>query len=285
MMRPSAGLGFKPEYLDEVLACPAAGAWYEIHAENYMIDGGLRLAMLETLRSIRPLSVHGVGLSLAADAPPDPDHLARLKRLVNRVEPFVVSEHLAWSVWSGTYFPDLLPFPRSQAALDRIARNIEITQSVLGRRVLIENPSLYVQLPGHEMAESEFLSELTRRTGCGLLVDINNAYVSACNLGFDAGSYLAALPAQAVEEIHLAGHAADSPEPEALLIDTHGAPIAEPVWALYASFIDRVGLRPTLIERDSDLPPFAELCAERDRADRLLAARVSALPERAEAHV
>lgn len=275
-MEPSAGLGFKAEYFAETLACPAAGMWYEIHAENYMIEGGPRLAMLDTLRSTHPISVHGVGLSLAADGPPDADHLARLADLVERVEPFIVSEHLAWSSWHGTYLPDLLPFPRTRAALNRIARNIEITQTALGRRILIENPSLYVQLDGHERAESDFLSELVQRTGCGLLVDVNNAYVSAHNLGFDAEKYLAALPAEAIGEIHLAGHSTDGPESDALLIDTHGAPIAEPVWALYAKLIARIGRRPTLIERDTDLPPFAELNAERDRADRVLAGSVVA---------
>lgn len=271
-MAPSAGLGFKPEYFDEALTRPAEGMWYEIHAENYMVEGGPRLAMLDALRRTCPVSVHGVGLSLAADAPPDADHLARLKRLVQRVDPFIVSEHLAWSLWEGTYFPDLLPFPRTRAALDRIARNVDITQTMLGRRLLIENPALYVRLEGHEMSECELLSELVRRTGCGLLVDVNNAYVSGCNLGFDAKSYLEALPEEAVGEIHLAGHTPDGPEQDALLIDTHGAPVAEPVWALFAQLIERIGPRPTLIERDSNLPPFAELCAERDRAEQTLAA-------------
>jgi uncharacterized protein (UPF0276 family) len=269
-MEPSAGLGFKPEYFDEALACPAAGLWFEIHAENYMVEGGPRLAMLDALRSRHPVSVHGVGLSLAADALPDAAHLARLANLVKRVGPFIVSEHLAWSFWGGSYFPDLLPFPRTREALNRIARNIEITQTVLGRRILIENPSLYAQLDGHEESESEFLSELARRTGCGLLVDVNNAYVSSRNLGFDPGQYLAALPAEAIGEIHLAGHTADGADSDALLIDTHGAPVAEPVWELYSKLIARIGHRPTLIERDTDLPPFAELDAERARADRIL---------------
>lgn len=279
-MQPSAGLGFKPEYFDEVLAHPAVGAWYEIHAENYMVDGGPRLAMLEVLRREFPVSVHGVGLCLAGDAPPDPAHLDRLKRLVDRVEPFSVSEHLAWSVWDGAYLPDLLPFPRTRAALHRIARNIEIVQDVLGRRILIENPSLYMRIEGHELAETDFLSELVRRTGCGLLLDVNNVYISARNLGFDAEEYLRAVPVEAIGEIHLAGHAADDSGPRPLLIDTHGAPIAEPVWALYAELIRRVGPHPTLIERDDNLPLFAELWAERNRADQLQVASARPSPER-----
>jgi uncharacterized protein (UPF0276 family) len=268
-MNRTAGLGFKPEYFEDVLARPAAGQWYEVHAENYMVDGGPRLAMLETLRGTFPVSVHGVGLSLAGDADPDPSHLARLCEVVRRAEPFAVSEHLAWSAFDGHSFPDLLPFPRTRAALVRIARNIEIAQDALRRRLLIENPSLYLQLPGHEMTESEFLSELVRRTGCGLLVDVNNAYVSSRNLGFDALEYLSALPAEAIGEIHLAGHEED-PGSTDLLIDTHGAPVAEEVWRLYEAFIERVGPRPTLIERDDNLPPFEELIEERDRAHRVL---------------
>lgn len=284
-MQPTAGLGFKPEYFDEALARPAAGQWYEIHAENYMIDGGPRLAMIEAIRRACSVSVHGVGLSLAADADPDADHLSRLKEVVERLQPFIVSEHLAWSVWQGAYYPDLLPFPRTLAAVNRIARNIDITQTALRRRIFIENPSLYMQLPGHGMSEAEFLSQLVRRTGCGLLVDVNNAYVSARNLGFDAADYLKALPADAVGEIHLAGHAVDGAGESALLIDTHGAPVAEPVWELYADLIDHIGPRPTLIERDSELPPFAELLAERDRAERVLAANTCAPLMRSVAHV
>jgi uncharacterized protein len=266
-MHPSAGLGFKPEYFDDALARPAAGQWYEVHAENYMVPGGPRLAMLDAIRDAFPLSVHGVGLSLAADADPDREHLARLHEVVRRVEPFVVSEHLAWSSFDGNSFPDLLPFPRTRAALKRIARNIDITQDTLRRRILIENPSLYAQLPGHEIPESEFLTELVQHTGCGLLVDVNNAYVSSRNLGFDAQYYLEALPADAIGEVHLAGH-----DVKELLIDSHSSPVADAVWALYEAFIRIIGPRPTLIERDDNLPPFAELQKERDRAHDILTA-------------
>jgi uncharacterized protein len=271
-MTPTAGLGFKPEYFEEALARRVAGQWYEVHAENYMVDGGPRLAMLDALRDTFPVAVHGVGLSLASDAEPDRHHLVRLREVVHRAEPFIVSEHLAWSSFAGAAVPDLLPFPRTRAALDRIARNIDITQTFLRRRILIENPSLYLQLSGHELSESDFLAELVRRTGCGLLVDVNNAHVSSRNLGFDARAYLADLPAAAIGEIHLAGHIVDGPHAGALLIDTHSAPVAEEVWNLYQALLDRIGPRPTLIERDDNLPAFAQLQTERNRAHGMLVA-------------
>lgn len=267
----TAGLGLKPQHYDDALASDAAGLWFEVHPENYMSAGGSRLAALEKVRGRRPVSLHGVGLSLAADADPDREHLAALKRLVDRFEPFVVSEHLAWSTHRGAHQPDLLPFPRTQAALTRIAANIGRMQDALGRTVLIENPSLYLPLTGHDLDEVEFLKALVGRTGCGLLVDVNNVFVSASNLGYAPEAYLDAIPAEAVGEIHLAGHGADEGGSD-LLIDTHGAPIAEPVWALYRRLIHRIGPRPTLIERDDDIPAFAVLMAERDRAAGELAA-------------
>jgi uncharacterized protein (UPF0276 family) len=269
---PTAGLGLKPQHYAEALACGAEGLWFEVHPENYMAEGGPRLAWLDAIRADHPLSLHGVGLSLAADEAPDQAHLAALRRLVDRYEPFVVSEHLAWSTRRGAYAPDLLPFPRTRAALVHIAANIGRMQDALARPVLIENPSLYMPLKGHELSETEFLAELVRRAGCGLLVDVNNVAVSAHNLGYSAAAYLDALPAAAIGEIHLAGHAADERLGEALLIDTHGAPIAEPVWALFDRLIDRIGPRPTLIERDDNIPAYAELMAERDRAAAILKA-------------
>lgn len=271
--QPTAGLGLKPQHYADALACWAEGLWFEVHPENYMAAGGPRLAWLDAIARDRPISLHGVGLSLAADESPDEDHLAALKRLVDRYRPMVVSEHLAWSMRRGVYAPDLLPFPRTRAALDRIAANVDRMQSVLGRQVLIENPSLYLPLTGHDLGEVEFLAELSKRTGCGLLVDVNNVHVSASNLGFRAEAYLDAIPAAAVGEIHLAGHAADERLGEALLIDTHDRPVSEAVWRLYARLIDRIGPRPTLIERDDEVPDFGTLMTERDRAHRLLAAR------------
>ncbi|WP_293901450.1 DUF692 domain-containing protein [Phenylobacterium sp.] len=268
--QPTAGLSLKPQHYAEALACRSDGLWFEAHPENYMAAGGPRLAWLDAIARDRPISLHGVGLSLAADEAPDEDHLAALKRLVDRVQPILVSEHLAWSMRRGVYAPDLLPFPRTAAALGRIADNVDRMQAVLGRRVLIENPALYLPLTGHDFGEVEFLTALARRTGCGLLVDVNNVHVSAHNLGYSAEAYLDAAPAELVGEIHLAGHAPDERLGATMLIDTHGAAVAEPVWALYARLIGRIGARPTLIERDDAIPAFAGLLAERDRAHDLL---------------
>lgn len=269
-MIPTAGLGLKSQHYDDAIICDADSLWFEVHPENYMSAGGPRLAALEAVRERHPVSLHGVGLSLAADADPDADHLRALKRLADRFEPFVVSEHLAWSTHRGAHQPDLLPFPRTRAALDRICDNVGRMQDALGRRVLVENPSLYLPLQGHALDEVDFLTALVARTGCGLLVDVNNVFVSASNLGYAAETYLDALPAEAIGEIHLAGHAPD-PGGSGLLIDTHGAPVAEAVWALFERLIRRIGPRPTLIERDDDIPAFATLLAERDRAAAVLA--------------
>lgn len=271
---PGAGVSLKPEYFSEARDCRAEGIWFEVHPENYMMDGGPRLAWLEAIAEHHPLSLHGVALSLASSAPPDPAHLARWRALVARIDPFLISEHLAWSVHRGRYFPDLLPVPRSGPALQAVVDNVNRVQDALGRRLAVENPSHYLDLPEHRHAEPEFLDTLCRRTGCGLLLDINNVHVSARNLGFDAAAYLARFPLDPVMEIHLAGYSLDPGEGtgDALLIDSHDAPVAEPVWSLYQGVIERGGPRPTLIERDGNLPPFTALLAERRRAQRLLTA-------------
>ena len=266
----TAGIGLKPQHYDAALACPAEGLWFEVHPENYMVAGGPRLAWLEAIRTRHPISLHGVALSLAADAEPDPEYLVRLSGLVNRVEPALVSEHLAWSTWRGAYHPDLLPFPRTTAALERIADNISRAQDALRRRIAIENPSHYLKIDGHSWDEIGFLSELVRRTGCGLLLDVNNVYVSARNLGYSAATYLDAVPGGPVLEIHLAGHSRDPNLGESLLIDSHDAPVSPEVWALYERLIRRIGPRPTLVERDANLPDFAALLAERERAAAIL---------------
>jgi uncharacterized protein (UPF0276 family) len=272
----TAGLGLKPQHYDEALACPADGLWFEVHPENYLVAGGPRLAWLEAIGARHPISLHSVSLSLAADAAPDAAHLARLKALADRIEPALVSEHLAWSTWRGAYHPDLLPFPRTAAALRRIAENVARTQDALGRRIAMENPSHYLRIDGHEWDETDFLAELARRTGCGLLLDVNNVYVGAHNLDYCAETYLDAFPGDLVMEIHLAGHSPDPNLGRTLLVDSHDAPIAPEVWALYERVVARIGPRPTLIERDDKLPEFATLLTERDRAHALLRAPLAA---------
>lgn len=266
----TAGLGLKPAHYAPALDCPAEGLWFEVHPENYFVDGGPRLGWLEAIRARHPVSLHGVALSLAADRAPDPTHLARLAALAKRIDPVLMSEHLAWSAWGGAYHPDLLPFPRTTDALLRIVDNIGRTQDALGRRIAIENPAHYARIDGHAWDEIDFLREIARRTGCGLLLDVNNVHVGARNLGYSAEDYLDRFPAEAVMEIHLAGHAPDPKLGAALLIDSHDAPIAPEVWALYERLIARIGPRPTMIERDDNLPEFAELLAERNRADATL---------------
>jgi hypothetical protein len=268
-MRPAAGLGFKPQHFHEAVASPAAGLWFEVHAENYMVAGGPRLAMLEMLRVDHALSLHGVGMSLAGAAEPDADHLAALKRLVERYQPSLVSEHLAWSRLDGRCFPDLLPVPRTNEVLARCAANIGRVQDALGRQILIENPTHYLKLSDHSWSETSFLAELARRSGCGLLIDVNNVAVGAHNVGFDAAAWLDAIPAKYIEEIHLAGHSVDAEG--SLLIDSHDQPVSERVWSLYEGLVARIGPRPTLIERDGNVPAFAELMGERQRAQAVIA--------------
>jgi uncharacterized protein (UPF0276 family) len=274
MAMPAAGLGLKAQHHADALSDPAAGLWFEVHPENYMCAGGPRHDQLAAIRDKRPVSLHGVGLSLAGDERPDRAHLVALRGLVDRYEPFLVSEHLAWSRRGGTWRPDLLPFPRTEAALRRIADHIDETQTALGRRVLIENSSLYLALRGHDYPEVDFLVALCQRTGCGLLLDVNNVVVSANNLDFDAEAYLDAVPAGLVGEIHIAGHAPDAKLGERLLIDTHGAAVSDCVWQHYARLVARIGARPTLIERDDNIPDYATLSAERDRAAAILAGEV-----------
>jgi uncharacterized protein (UPF0276 family) len=269
-MTLTTGLGFKTQHLDEALTARADGLWFEVHAENYMVEGGPRLAALMHLRERFPISLHGVGLSLASVEPPNVEHLARLKTIVDRVEPVAVSDHLAWQKWNGAHHSDFLPFPRTQEALLHVVENVDRVQEALGREIMVENPSLYVDLPGHTMSEAEFLTALARRTGCRLLLDVNNVFVSAHNLRFNAAAALDTIPADLIGEIHLAGHAADGDAASNLLIDTHGAPVADAVWTLFGQLIDRVGARPTLIERDDHIPSFELLMQERDRAHSII---------------
>lgn len=268
----TVGLSLKPQYYDAALACRADGLWFEVHPENYIVEGGPRLGWLEAIRANHPVSLHGVSLSLAAAAPPDAAYLDRLAVLASRIEPALISEHLAWSMWRGTYHPDLLPFPRTNEALTRITDNILQTQEALARRIAIENPSHYIHIDGHEWDEVDFLAELVRRTGCGLLLDVNNVYVGGRNLGYSATDYIDRFPAEPVMEIHVAGHTLDPNLGAALLIDSHDAPVDSEVWTLLKRLVDRIGPRPILIERDDNLPGFAALLTERDTADATLQA-------------
>lgn len=274
----TAGLSLKPEHYARAVSCQASGLWWEVHPENYLVAGGPRLGWLEAIRARHPVSLHGVSLSLAGDAEPDPAHLQRLAALAQRLQPALISEHLAWSNAAGQYFPDLLPFPRTDEALTRITANIARTQDALGRAIAIENPAHYLRLDGHDWDEIDFLTALAQRTGCSLLLDINNVHVSARNLGFDAEAWLGRFPHARVSEIHLAGHTVDPQFGADLLIDSHDAPVAGEVWALYRSFISRAGPIPTLIERDGNVPGFDALLAERQQA----AAELADTP--AEAH-
>lgn len=263
MHQLTAGLSLKPEHFAPALSAQAPGLWWEVHPENYLVAGGPRLGWLQAIRARHPVSLHGVSLSLAGDAEPDPAHLQRLAALVQRIEPALISEHLAWSSWGGHYFPDLLPFPRTSAALQRLAANVARTQDALGRSIAIENPSHYLHLDGHEWDEIDFLNALAQRTGCSLLLDINNVQVSARNLGFCAEDWLDRFPHDRVSEVHLAGHSMDPQWGDALLVDSHDAPVAAEVWALYRRFMERAGPKPTLIERDGNVPDFEVLMAER----------------------
>jgi len=268
---PLAGIGLKPAHYRDALFLRTPGFWVEVHPENYMTPGGPRHHWLDAIRKAHPLSLHGVGLSLGGVERPARPHLRALRELSARYAPFLISEHLAWCSHAGEHFGDLLPLPYTHEALTRFCDHVDETQEALGRAILIENPSLYIQLRG-ELEEAEFLAEAVRRTGCGLLLDVNNVHVTANNTGRDPAAFINALPAEAVREIHLAGHAADARAPD-LLIDTHGAAISPEVWALYEDALTRFGPVPTLIERDNNLPPFAELLAERERAAAMMERR------------
>ncbi|MGK6306409.1 MNIO family bufferin maturase [Variovorax sp. DT-64] len=276
----TAGLGLKAEHYDAAVAARVEGLWFEVHPENYMVAGGPRLGWLEAVRERHPVSLHGVSLSLAGECAPDAAHLRRLVALAERIRPALISEHLAWSSWNGHYVPDLLPFARSTEALHRIAANIGRAQDALARAIAIENPSHYLRFDGHAWDEIDFLEELARRTGCTLLLDINNVHVSARNLGYSAEGWVDRFPAPLVSEIHLAGHSQDPALGEALLIDSHDAPIAPEVWRLYRRFIDRAGPRPTLIERDGNVPSFDTLMTERSIAETALRESTSATEAR-----
>ena len=274
-----AGVGFKPVHFRTILVEPQPIGFFEVHAENYMGAGGPPHAQLAALRQRYALSLHGVGLSIGSMRPLDRDHLARLRSLCDRYEPDSFSEHLAWSSHDGVYFNDLLPLPYTPQTLARVAEHIDTVQTTLRRQMLLENPSTYVGIVESTIPEVEFLAEVSRRTGCGLLLDVNNVFVSATNNGTDPRSYLDAFPLDRVKEIHLGGHARETDDAGgALLIDAHGSPVMDEVWTLYAGVVARTGPVATLIEWDNDVPDWATLVAQAVAAEEILAgaARASA---------
>lgn len=277
---PRAGLGLKPQHFAEILDTRPDIGFFEIHAENYLMGGGPFHHYLGRIRECYPLSIHGVGLSIGAEQPLDEDHLASLADLLERYQPQAFSEHLAWSSHGAHFFNDLLPLPYDEASLARVCAHIDQVQERLKRRMLLENPATYVEFASSTIDEAEFICEVVRRTGCGLLLDVNNAYVSCINHGRDPAAYLDALPLDAVGEIHLAGFAEDRDGAGArLLIDSHGAPVDHAVWALYARTLGRTGALPTLLERDNDVPPLSLLLAEAAQAETLLAGQARPLRE------
>jgi len=267
----TAGIGLRQPHYRAARDEPPAVGWLEVHSENFL-GGGAALRVLEGFRRDYPVSLHGVGLSLGTAGPLDRAHLDRVADLARRIEPGLVSEHLSWSVTGGVYFNDLLPLPLTEEALTVVAGHVSEMQDALGRPILVENPSTYLEYSHSTIGEAEFLAELVRRTGCGLLLDVNNVFVSAGNHGYDATSYLAAVPVDAVGEIHLAGHSTRDIDGVLLRIDDHGSAVADPVWALYEAALARLGPVPTLIEWDSAIPALAVLVDEAAKAGRRLAA-------------
>jgi len=267
----SVGVGFKAEHFEAIVDMGPKLGFFEVHAENYMGAGGAPHRRLDKIRELYPLSLHGVGLSIGSPGPLDRAHLQRLAAVARRFEPALVSEHLAWSTHEGVFFNDLLPLPYTDETLARVAEHIDETQNALGRTILLENPSTYVVFAESTWAEADFLREIARRTGCGLLLDVNNVFVSATNHGRDPDRYLADFPLEAVGEIHLAGYAEDADDAGLpLLIDAHNSPVRDAVWALYAEVLRRLGATPTLIEWDNDLPDWPTLLGEARRAERVV---------------
>lgn len=266
------GVGYKPQHFSDIMNDPSPVEWLEIHAENYMGNGGRPIAQLRALSEKFPISVHGVGLSIGGEKPLDPEHLTRLKHLITWLNPASFSEHLAWSTHDMGFMNDLLPLPYTEVTLARICDHIDQVQETVRRRMLLENPSNYLAFAESQIPEAEFLSEVAKRTGCGLLFDVNNVFISATNQQTDPYSYIDAFPLDLVGEIHLAGHEEDSDDSGApLLIDSHGREVAEPVWEMYAYTLLKGGAKPSLIEWDNDVPDWSVLAQEAERASAILA--------------
>jgi uncharacterized protein (UPF0276 family) len=266
-----AGVGLRAPHVSEVIRTHPHVPWFEVHAENYM-GGGPALRALTQIRQDYPISIHGVGLSLGSADGLDARHLMRLKGLVEHLEPALVSEHLSWSSAGGVYVNHLLPLPYTEETLAIVCRNIDHTQTVLGRHILVENPSNYLRFTASSIPEPAFLSEVVRRTGCGLLCDLNNLYVTSHNFGQEPLTYLDMLPGEAIAEIHLAGHTVNDADGQPICIDDHGSPVSEAVWELFADAIVRFGPRPTLIEWDTNIPTLTVLLDEARKAEQMLAA-------------
>lgn len=266
-----AGAGFKPEHYRDILANGTSVSFFEVHAENYMGDGGLPHRLLEAIRARYPISLHGVGLSIGGAQPLDQDHLARLRNLLDRYEPGLFSEHLAWSTHDGVYLNDLLPLPYNEGSLAWVCEHVDQAQSALRCRLLLENPATYLNFAESTIPEVEFLAAIVERTGCGLLLDVNNVQVSAVNNGFDPDGYLDSFPMTHVGEIHLAGFAESTDGAgDRLLIDEHGTPVSSEVWRLFGGVLDRIGPKPTLIEWDNNLPTWPLLAGEAAKADEMI---------------
>ncbi|BBL57998.1 MNIO family bufferin maturase [Methylomonas koyamae] len=266
----AAGIGLRSPHYRDALASPAKPAWLEVHSENYFGAGGAPLRILESLRRDYPLSLHGVGMSLGSADSLDWRHLRQLQQLIDRFEPALVSEHLSWSAFGGRYLNDLAPLAYTESALDEWGRRVSQAQDFLSRQLLLENPSSYLQFECGDYSEAEFLSQLARRSGCGILLDVNNLYLSCQNHGWDALDYLLSLDAERIAEFHLAGHSRNRVGTSFILIDSHNGPVAEPVWQLFRMVLQLVGSRPTLIEWDADLPDWQTLVGQAARADRYL---------------
>ncbi|MEZ5512312.1 MAG: DUF692 domain-containing protein [Steroidobacteraceae bacterium] len=266
---PRAGIGLRAQHHAAVADERPPVAWLEAHSENYFGAGSQSLHWLLRAREHYPISLHGVGLSLGSTDPLDQEHIAEWRRLIERVEPVAISEHLCWSSVDGRHSNDLLPMPYTAEALRHMIARVSQVQEILGRRILIENLSSYLQFEQEEMPEWTFLAELARASGCGVLLDVNNIYVNAHNHGFDATEYLRAVPRAAVGEIHLAGHTSRVLGGRTVLVDTHSAPVCAAVWKLYAQAIAHFGAQPTLIEWDADIPALDVLVAEAQRADQI----------------
>ena len=266
------GVGFKSSHFDGLMTDPGPVRWIEVHAENYMGDGGRPHAQLRALQEKFALSVHGVGLSIGGEGPLDTDHLARVKTLCDRTQPASFSEHLAWSTHGMEYLNDLLPLPYTEGTLARVTAHINQVQDVLGRQMLLENPSSYLAFAESDLSETDFLTELTRRTSCGLLLDVNNVFISATNLGLSPQDYIDAFPTDHIGEIHVGGHDKDTDDHGApLLIDSHGKAVVGPVWELLAYTLAQTGPKPVLAEWDNDVPQWPVLRAEAELAAQVLA--------------